>query len=96
MKYILKNIVIILAIILLTSCSKQGNKDIISSKEKSIVNQCDSVSNYSDKCINKHDDSNPDYVPPCDGGVNEKWCNNRHRMLTNDSNCYFRRGNLKK
>lgn len=34
----------------------------------------------------------PDYVPPIDGGSNGKWCNNRHKYLTSDSNCYFGKG----
>jgi len=95
-RYILKNTVIILTFLVLVSCTKQENKDIITARENSIENRCDSTYGNGYKCLNKHDVNNPDYVPPCDGGVNGKWFNNRHRMLTNDSNCYFRRGNLKK
>lgn len=63
--------------------------------KESSSNKCDTVSTICNKCFNKHEVSNPDYVPPCDGGVNGKWCNNRHRLLTNDSNCYFLKGNKK-
>ena len=96
MRYILRNIVIILTFIVISSCDKQDSKDIITTKENTVESQCDTTSNLCDKCVKNHGVNNPDYVPPCDGGVNGKWCNNRHRMLTNDSNCYFKRGNQKR
>ncbi len=96
MRYILINIVIILAFIVFASCGKQISKDIVSNKENSVEVSYDTTSNLCDKCVKKHEVNNPDYVPPCDGGINGKWCNNRHRMLTNDSNCYFKRSNRKK
>jgi hypothetical protein len=93
---IFRYIVIIIAFIFLTSCAKRGSKDFINSKDNLQEIKCDSMVNLCDKCLNKHDINNPDYVPPCDGGINGKWCNNRHKMLTNENNCYFRRGNEKK
>jgi hypothetical protein len=95
-RFFLRNIVILITFVVIASCGKQDNKDIITSKDNSIESRCDTVSILCDKCIKKHDISNPDYVPPSDGGVNGKWCNNRHRMLTNDSNCYFKRSSKKK
>jgi hypothetical protein len=95
-EYILKNIVIVIIFIVITSCVKQESKDIIPVSENSNGNRYDSTPSLCGKCLNKHDISNPDYVPPCDGGINGKWCNNRHKMLTNENNCYFRRGNEKR
>ncbi len=56
----------------------------------------DSVIKKIVKPIRKQTVKRPDYIPPEDGGVNEKWSNNRNKILMRDSNCYFGKGLQKK
>ncbi len=62
------------------------------SKDSSVAFKGDTIHNQKNKVKKKQTVSNPDYVPPNDGSNNGKWCNNRHKFLTNDSNCYFGKG----
>ncbi|MFA7359659.1 MAG: hypothetical protein WC139_01345 [Candidatus Kapaibacterium sp.] len=52
----------------------------------------DSITKETVKPVKKQTIKKPDYIPPEDGGINEKWSNNRNKVLMRDSNCYFGKG----
>lgn len=98
MKNILLNIIIVFIIsAYLFSCKEDAEdlKNITNtelSKDTAVANKGDTTFTINNKSKKKHSVKYPDYVPPNDGGNNEKWCNNRHKMLTKDSDCYFGKG----
>lgn len=98
MEYIIRNIIIIFVTSALIFSCKTENKELNSS-ETSIVKTDtfvdtvkDTVKKETIKPIKKQTIKRPDYIPPENGGSNEKWSNNRHRGLMRDSNCYFGKG----
>lgn len=97
MVYFLKNIIIILLFVTLSSCIKEENTggsggNNIKSKSEDVLLNKESSTDTSNKSIDKQIDSQPDYVPPKNGGNNKKWYCNRNKILMKDSNCYFGRG----
>lgn len=98
MEYLIRNIIIIFVVSALLFSCKTENKDIKSSdntgeKIDTVVDLVkDSVTKEAIKPIKKQSVKKPDYIPPENGGANEKWSNNRHRILSKDSNCYFGKG----
>lgn len=98
MEYFLKNIIILFVIsTLIFSCNDKA-EDIKSSgsnsisKDSQVAFKGDTIHTQMNKVKKKQTVNSPDYVPPNDGSSNGKWCNNRHKFLTNDSNCYFGKG----
>lgn len=102
MEYFKRNIIIIFVLSALIFSCKTENKDVNSSdstvvKIDTVVELVkDSVIKKIVKPIRKQTVKRPDYIPPEDGGVNEKWSNNRNKILMRDSNCYFGKGLQKK
>lgn len=98
MEYLIRNIIFIFVLSALIFSCKTENKDIINHDssvlkvDTNVVITKDSALKETVKPTKKQTVIKPDYVPPENGGVNEKWSNNRHKVLTRDSNCYFGKG----
>lgn len=98
MKYIIKNIVILFVIsVLLFSCKMNAEKRKVIGNENVVIDSSvafrgDTTNENANNIKKKHRVNSPDYIPPIDGGNNEKWCYNRHKILKSDSNCYFGKG----
>ena len=98
MEYILRNIIIIFVTSTLIFSCKTEKIEFNSIKSIEVTTDTidkiviDSVTKEGVKPLKKQTIKRPDYIPPENGGVNEKWSNNRHKVLTRDSNCYFGKG----
>ena len=97
MGFLIRNIIIICAFTVLSSCTKQnntsrsgGNSENLKSADSSLNK--DTMLDAATKSLYKQVDNQPDYVPPKNGGNNKKWNCNRNKVLTKDSNCYFGKG----
>lgn len=98
MEYFIRYIIIIFILSALAISCKTENTNVKNNESTSIKTDTvvklvqDSVAKKYAKPIEKQPVKRPDYIPPENGGVNEKWSNNRHRTLSKDSNCYFGKG----
>jgi len=98
LEYIIRNIIIIFVTSTLIFSCKTEDKELNSNKYIEVTTDTidkiviDSVKKEDVKPIKKQTIKKPDYIPPENGGVNEKWSNNRHKVLMRDSNCYFGKG----
>jgi len=98
LEYLIRNIIFIFVLSALIFSCKTENKDIMNHDSSvlkaytTVFIKKDTVTKETVKLTKKQLVNKPDYIPPENGGVNEKWSNNRHKVLTRDSNCYFGKG----